>query len=211
MFTRIANVQMCRWCVKCGRGWRASAALGLLLAVVLFALQPAGQAQAHAFLERSDPAANAVLPTSPSSARIWFTEPIEPDFSEASLFDSAGNRIPTTPAQATARNQLTLPLPANLPNGTYTIQWRNVSAADGHPQVGYIPFTIGTQSDVVTPIVPEITTFNAPPTWLSAIARWLGLLGAAVTVGGLVSWLWALRPAMRVLADDPADAVRDRT
>ena len=31
-----------------------------------------------------------------------------------------------------------------------------------------------------------------------------------MAVGGLVCWLWALRPAVRVLDEDQADAVRDR-
>lgn len=194
-----------------GRGWRACAALGILIALVFTAMATPRVVLAHAFLERSDPAANSVLPSAPSSARLWFTEPIEPDFSDARLFDSAGNQIPTADALVTGANELTLPLPANLANGTYTIQWRNVSRTDGHPQAGYVPFTIGTQADVVEPIVPEITAFGAPPTWLSATARWLSLLGASLAVGGLAAWLWVLRPAVRALPDDPADTVRDRT
>jgi len=196
-----------------GRRVRAVSALCTVAAFAVALAVPflfPASASAHAFLQRSDPAANAVMPAAPSLVRLWFTERIEPAFSTATLYDSQGNRVDTARAQVGEGNELVVPLPSTLPGGTYTIQWRNVSATDGHSESGYVPFTIGTQEDVVTPVVPEITQFNRPPTWVSALGRWASLLGVAVAFGALVCWLVALRPAIRGLDDEPAETVRDR-
>jgi copper transport protein len=189
-----------------------------LLIGVLFALMTAAglvispaRVDAHAFLERSDPEANAVLPEQATEVRLWFTEPLEADSSRADLYDAAGQPV----SQGDSRigdepNQLILPLPPDLPNGTYTVQWRNVSTVDGHPQQGYLPFTIGSQADVVTPITPELTAFTSAPTWLDAMGRWLSLLGVTGAVGALACWLFVLRPTSERLDDNTADHVRSR-
>lgn len=178
-----------------------AAALALLLGLLLLGglAGSTRTADAHAFLERSDPQANAVLPTQPTEVRLWFTEPLEPDYSRAQLFDAAGVLVPTDASRIGANNELLLTLPQNLPTGTYSVQWRNISTADGHPQQGYLPFTIGGSSDVVTPVPPAVATFDAAPTWLQGIGRWLSLLGSIGVVGALACWVWVLRPALRGL------------
>ena len=153
-------------------GWRTRAALLIPIVVVLLGLVTMlpERAEAHAFLERSDPSENRVLPEAPVEVSLFFTEPLEPDFSSAELYDASGTLVQTEPSRIGETNQLLLTLPTDLPNGTYTVQWRNVSSVDGHPQQGFVPFTIGSQADVVTPNPPQATNFSEPPTWLSA--RW---------------------------------------
>lgn len=151
-----------------------------------------------------------MLPEAPQSASLRFTEPLERSFSSAELYDSSGERVATEPSGFTDDPyEMVLTLPGNLPNGTYTIQWRNVSAADGHPQTGYVPFTIGSQADVVVPEAPQITAFNEPPLLLGAIGRWLSLLGISGVAGAFVCWLWVLRTARDPLDDDLQDAVQE--
>ena len=133
-------------CVALGWCWRAcySSRFG-----------PAGRRRTP-FCAQTTPEANAVLPEPPGLVQLFFTEPIEKDYSKAELYDSAGNKVDTPDSRiGPDPNQLTLQLPANLARGTYTVVWRNISAADGHPQSGYLPFTIGSQADVVTPTRPS--------------------------------------------------------
>lgn len=192
-----------------GRGWRLAAplALGLLIALVLF---PASTS-AHAFLERSTPEANAVIPDPPAEVRIWFTEPLEPDFSRAQLFDAEGNQIETPASRlGDEPNQLVLELPADLARGTYTIQWRNVSAADGHPEAGFFPFTIGQQADVVVPSPPPVPDSGSSVASLATLGRWLGLIGMAAAVGTFFCWVFAIRPALAAISAGDRERAGDR-
>ncbi len=167
-----------------------------------------GTASAHAFLERSDPEANAVIPAPPSTAQLWFTEPVEAKYSYAQLFDAKGTLIATQESQVGADpKQITIALPSDLTNGTYTIQYRNVSAADGHPEAGYIPFTIGGQADVVVPSPPATVTATTPPVWLNTLGRWLSLLGVTGAVGALFCWRWVILPGSTSLSGPRRDVL----
>ncbi len=191
-----------------GLGVRALLVFALL---VLFAVLAPQRADAHAFLERSDPEANDVVGEVPESVRLWFTEPLEVDYSLAELFDASGQRIETEKSVVGPDPyQLTLPLPADLPDGTYSVQWRNISTADGHPETGYVPFTIGGSSDVVVPTPPAQIDFSGPPAELNAVGRWLSLLGVAGAAGALVTWFWVIRPAQKPLAPEHSVVVARR-
>ncbi|WP_173380678.1 copper resistance protein CopC, partial [Nitrolancea hollandica] len=102
---------------------------------------------------------------------------------------------------------ITLSLPSDLAKGTYTIQYRNVSAADGHPNSGYIPFTIGGQADVVVPSPPATVTATTPPVWLNTLGRWLSLLGGTGAVGALFCWRWVILPSCASLSGPRRDVV----
>lgn len=192
-------------------GWRWCAILLILAGVAVAGTFGADRTSAHAFLDRSTPEANAVVPEQPDEVRLWFTEPLESNFSRANLYDSNGNQIETPPSRVENGNEIVLPLPDGLPRGTYTVQFANVSAADGHPQQGYLPFTIGDQSDIVVPASPETYDFSQPPIWLSGIARWLALLGISGAIGGCACWLWVVRSASVGLSDERRRLLGART
>ncbi len=158
---------------------------------------PSAPAAAHAFLASSDPAANAVLPTAPPTVTLRFTEALEPSYSRADLFDQTGKQVPgATSAVSTDPLTLTVTLPASLSNGTYSLLWRTLSAADGHTAQGYLPFTVGTLADVrvVVPPVPE-RSVSILPSWALPATRWLALLGLAMVVAIWPVWLFVIRPA----------------
>nr|MBA2452422.1 CopD family protein [Chloroflexia bacterium] len=183
----------------------------LVVLVVLGLALSVESASAHAFLDRSDPQANDVASEVPESVRLWFTEPLEVEYSQAELFDVSGQRIETEASiVGPDPYQLTLPLPANLPNGTYSVQWRNISAADGHPETGYVPFTIGSGPDVAIPVPPAQVDFGGPPAALNAVGRWLSLLGVAGVAGTLVTWFWVIRPSRSALSPEHRLVVAQR-
>ena len=154
------------------------------------------QAAAHAFLERSDPAPGAIVPLNPRVVKLRFTDPIEAAYSSAILLDATGGRVATLPAYlGPDSRELILPLPPDLQRGTYTVQWRNVSAADGHPNAGFFSFTIGTLTDV-TDVVPPPVRISVAPTSLSVLARFLQFLGLAFLLGPLVFWYIVASPAI---------------
>lgn len=179
------------------RFWRRWLPVMLILAVVGGLLAPS-PAAGHAALRESNPAANAVLPTSPTTATMEFTERLEPSYTKADLYDQAGEIVPGASSRMGDTEYILLvDLPPDLPNGTYSILWRNLSLDDGHTQQGYIPFTIGTGADVQN-IVPPAATLDAtgPPEWTKMVSRWITYLGVAVAIAVWPIWLLVFRPAI---------------
>src|SRR5215213_7442094 len=182
--------------LKVGRCVRAAALV--LLCIVAHLLLPASPAAAHAFLKSSDLAANAVLPTSPQSVTLTFTEPLESSYSRAELFDATGAQIPgATSSIGPEPRSMIVQIPAGLSNGTYSLLWRTLSTADGHTAQGYVPFTVGTEADVRTATPPSVAdNSSALPESVLAAARWLALLGMAAVAAVWPVWLFVVRPAI---------------
>jgi copper transport protein len=179
---------------------RAALALALLLALLL----SAQSAMAHANLVRSEPAAGALLDTSPPSLTFEFSEELDPAFSQAQLFDSRNQLVEPGPGAvdpATPR-VLKLILP-DLPKGSYTASWRVRSAADGHITQGSLPFGVGvaaTTTSLIPPLgAPDPAKLPPPP--IDTTARWLNLIAAALALGGLPFGVLVWRPAFRAAAD----------
>jgi copper transport protein len=151
---------------------------------------------AHADLERSEPAANSVLERSPEQVVIWFTEPIEAGFSEIQVLNSQGERVDKGDI-AIDRNDpkvMSVTLPS-LPNGTYTVAWKNLSTVDGHTPRGAFVFSVGEPTSAAPPLVeaPEGPLLGSP---LEPVFRWLVLLSALTIVGGLGLELLVTEPVL---------------
>ncbi|SFM98573.1 hypothetical protein SAMN05216516_101671 [Izhakiella capsodis] len=115
----------------------------LSVATVLSLLATMQQAQAHAHLKSSEPAANAEVTTSLKQLTLTFTEGLEPAFSDVILKDSQGAVVPTGKALVSKRNrqQIVLPLIAPLAAGAYQVNW-HVLSTDGHKTKGNYSFTM---------------------------------------------------------------------
>ena len=112
--------------------------LGLLLIVV------AGSAkvEAHAFLERAEPAVGSTVQTSPGEVRMRFSEKIEPAFSTIQVFDASGKEVDKRDVHLDRSNPalLRISLPP-LQSGTYKVVWRIVSV-DTHVTKGSFTFRV---------------------------------------------------------------------
>lgn len=99
-----------------------------------------GDAVAHATLLSSVPADSALLSQAPAEVVLRFDEPVAPI--SLRLIDNAGAALPLE-AQARMEGQnVHVPLPTTLKQGTYLLSYRVVSA-DSHPVVGSLAFSIG--------------------------------------------------------------------
>ena len=127
------------------------ALLALLTAGVLVVAMPvvlAGSAApvlGHTQLLVSVPAAGQVVAVSPTQIALVFSEPIEDQYTSFDLLDSSGGTILAAAGTPDPNNPdvLTATLPAPLAEGTYTINWQAVSAADGHGTSGFFTFGVG--------------------------------------------------------------------
>jgi methionine-rich copper-binding protein CopC len=97
---------------------------------------------AHAFLERAAPAVGSTVHGSPSSVKLWFTQPLEPAFTTVRVLDQAGKQVDNGDKAVDAADGtlLRLSLP-QLPPGTYRVVWRALSV-DTHVTEGAFTFDV---------------------------------------------------------------------
>ena len=113
--------------------------------IILLLIFVAGSArlEAHAFLQRAEPAVGSTVQTSPSEVRIRFTENIEPAFSSIQVFDPSGKEVDKHDVGLDRSDHalLHVSLP-RLGAGIYKVVWRIVSV-DTHVTSGSFTFQVG--------------------------------------------------------------------
>lgn len=152
--------------------------LTILTLALLAGLVPAG-AGAHAVLVEANPAPGASLERSPASVRLRFSEQTEPSVSEIRVLDPDGRAFQKGRAAPADADGSTLSVPVGeLAKGAYTVDWRIVSADDGHATSGTYRF--GVQAE--TP--PSATSTSTPSTSaFEAVARFYFLAGLVLLLG----------------------------
>ncbi len=159
--------------------------ISLIFAAALLASVPAGLAFAHANLIRSEPRAGTRLDEPPQEIRLWFSEPIEPAYTQVRLLDSSGNPMPTGQLRVLAGDgtAVAVPVGPGLGQGIYTVAWQTLSRVDGHITQGSFSFGVG-----VTPprTGPETGAAGNP---LEGPPRGAVFILAAWLVGGAIFWL----------------------
>jgi methionine-rich copper-binding protein CopC len=104
-----------------------------------FALVTIGvTANAHAHLQKSSPADNSVITTSPTILVLNFSEIAR--LTALSLQKGNEPKQSMKPLPAAAAQQISFPLPSLTP-GVYAVLWRVVSE-DGHVMSGVLHFTL---------------------------------------------------------------------
>ena len=151
----------------------------------LFALVSGGLvAQAHAAYKSSNPAANSVLKTAPTSVSITFVQKLDPQGLSITVYGNKGDVVSTGQAQISASDPYTATIAMKGDDSDiYRVDWNNVSAEDGDPTLGAFVFAVdpsGT-SDKVTPTQSATTTGST-----SGVSIWIAILAGLVglVVGG---------------------------
>lgn len=117
-----------------------------LVALVLVLFADTSSAWAHTELMASDPTDGAVIEVAPQSVTLQFTEKVSVQPDGVRVLNSRGRRVDkgsTTVRDTTSRT----PLNDRLPNGSYLVSWRAISA-DGHPVRGAFSFSVGEASEL---------------------------------------------------------------
>jgi len=166
---------------------------------------PVGPASAHDELISTEPTADAVLDAPPTEVALEFTADLLAISPTIVLSGQAG--LVPLDAPAVVGPRVSVPVPADLPAGDYTVVWRVVSG-DGHPIQGSFGFSLrgtsatasasssiaptSTPTPIATPTststpTPSATTAGPAPTSPgSSAAVTAGLAVLAVTVLGIV-------------------------
>lgn len=169
-------------------------------------------AHAHANLANADPAPNSVLEVSPSRVTIWFTEPLEPSLSTIQVLDSGGRRVDNGDSMLDPNDPTVMyvTVPTDLPNGTFTVGWRNLSTVDGHTIRGTFFYSVGAPSAARPLDPPSEQALQSPA---EPVMRWAVLVGGLSALGTLMLWFVVLKPALVSLHASKTllRRVRDRT
>jgi copper transport protein len=153
----------------------------VLAAVVLWVAAAAPAAAAHAGLVASDPSAGATLGASPSAVELSFSERVLPSVSSVRILGASGSTYQVGSPTIVSSDPLSLrERVAALPRGVYTVEWRVVSAVDGHATSGDFGFGVGVAP---TGAAAGVGHTNASASSLEILARWLLLLGLTVLLG----------------------------
>jgi len=183
----------------------AAAILWAALIVLLVSLLVTRSAEAHASLVRSTPTAGAALDQSPNYVEIEFSEQVALAQSDIRVLDASGDRVDEADTHAVDTVPVTLrvTLRANLPEGTYTVVWRNLSDVDGHTQSGSFVFFIGEADlSLTSPTAEEVGGVDLLRAG-EAATRWVTLLGLVLLAGvpwGFAITLGAVTPASEATA-----------
>jgi copper transport protein len=166
------------------------------LVAAILTLVSGSQTSAHARLKASDPPPGSALAVAPAEILLTFTEPIDGQFSSASLLAADGRAFPIGPIQTEGDDTAVITIldPDAMPAGNYTLHWHVLSAADGHYTDGVLSFSVGTGQ---TPPVESTTSADEPITWWPIAANWLELAGLIAVCGLFTFGLFVAVPAVR--------------
>ena len=110
--------------------------IGILLALPRAAL-------AKPSLDHADPKAGSELDVPPTQIKVWFSEPVDFNFSSLEVDDSQGNKVDNqdTHQDPDDKKGLIISIPNRLYDGQYTVIWK-VTTPDDQQNEGKFTFTI---------------------------------------------------------------------
>lgn len=108
--------------------------------IPLLMLLAAGQALAHAALDRAEPRVGNKVATAPREVRLWFTQRLEAGSSTMTVTNAAGQRVDTGKTRVSGDQMSVTLRPGGA--GTYHVIWR-VLSVDNHTTDGSFSFEVG--------------------------------------------------------------------
>ena len=114
----------------------------LALAVLASAALASPGAFAHAFLDHAVPLVGSTVRGSPADVKVWFTQELEPAFSNLRVVDQNGAQVnrQNSTVDPSDRMLMEVSLPS-LPPGKYKVFWHALSV-DTHTTEGTFSFEI---------------------------------------------------------------------
>jgi putative copper export protein/methionine-rich copper-binding protein CopC len=178
-------------------GWRNQAAWSVIgirfLIVVVLALSLFITVQnvwAHGYIVRAIPENRAVFQHPPPRLQYWFSEALEPEFSEINVRDQSGNILATGGVDKDNTTLLTVRLPSDLADGAYIVELRPAFASDGHVIAESRVFFIGEE---VGGVAGQGATTSAVP--LEVVWRAMVLMSTMLLFGAFTLYAGVLVPA----------------
>lgn len=176
---------------------RRAVALVLMLGTLLL-LGGAGTASAHSSVRDTDPREGTVLKTAPKQVTMTFTESVGISDDSIRVLSPDNRRMNAGAAEhAGGSDTVRVRLQDDLPEGTFTVAWRVVSA-DSHPISGAFTFSIGAPSATTANASAEPAVHPASGL-LYDLARYAAYTAGALLIGAATFVLACRPPAVHPL------------
>ena len=174
-------------------------AVGVSLSLLLVVLST-GELAAHADLLGADPAPS-VAPTGPEQVRLFFSEPVQPQFLALEVYAADQRRVDRGDARVSPNDVgvVAVSLP-RLSDGVYTVKWR-VLSLDDHVVRGTFVFGVGAGTTLDPGAQTRPAIFDGSFV-VNAAIRWLTYAAAFLLLGG-----FGFRALVRPVPTGRADAV----
>ena len=157
----------------------------ILILLVVFTFCSIPFAAAHPFTEETIPSLTSNAPVGTTEVIVFFSEPVDINFSEMRVFDSNGNQIDNKDTSYYEDELSLIITTPPLEQGVYTATTKVLSKVDGHLVPGAFLFGVG---DVV--IDPELLGKETPSEIIyfpEAGARFPGLVGQTIVLGAVIA------------------------
>ncbi|WP_419996448.1 copper resistance protein CopC [Streptomyces boninensis] len=179
----------------------AATVLTALLCALAGGLFGATPAAAHAALTGTDPKDGSVVQTAPKDISLSFSEGVQLSDDSVRVLDPKGRDVAKGEPHHVGGKAASaaVALHSGLPEGTYTVAWKAVSA-DSHPVAGAFTFSIGKESK--TSVTVGSGASDSGVKTLYDTGRYIAYGGFVLMVGGCVftGWCGGRSPMVRRLA-----------
>src|SRR5215204_2130894 len=172
--------------------------LSALIVISLILLPTIPKSYAHASVISSTPSPFQSLTSAPSKVDVQFSEPVDLQYSKLTVLDENGKEVDNKDVQYVNGDEtlLSVSLPPGLPDGSYTVNTRVLSAVDGHVTEDAFLFAVG---EGVLPQTSTTPTTSKSVLYIpDAIARFPTLVGQVMVVGAAFAMLWLWRPISKI-------------
>jgi len=158
-----------------------------LIALLIISFISIPFAAAHPFTEETIPSLSSNAPAGTTEVIVFFSEPVDINFSEIKVFDSNGDQIDNKDTSYYEGELSLIVTTPPLDDGVYTASTKVLSKVDGHLVPSAFLFAVG---NVV--IDPALLGHEVPSELIflpEAGARFPGLVGQTIVLGAVIASL----------------------
>jgi copper transport protein len=144
-------------------------------------------AAAHPFTEETIPSLTSNSPTGVTEVIVYFSEPVEINFSQLKVLDNNGNQIDNKDTNYYEGEESLIVTTPPLEDGVYTVSTKVLSKVDGHLVPDAFLFAVG--NVVIDSSMLELDRPSELVFLPEAGARFPGLVGQTIVLGAIIASL----------------------
>ena len=159
----------------------------ILIILLVLSLTSIPFVSAHPFTDETVPNLSSNAPTGVSEVIVYFSEPVELNFSTLKVLDNNGNQIDNKDTDYYQDEKSLIVTTSPLEDGVYTVTTKVLSKVDGHLVPGAFLFAVG--DVVIDPKLLENQSSIDLIFYPEAGARFPGIVGQTIVLGVVIASL----------------------